>query len=113
MLQVGASDVTIFAGISGPASNSNAKGIQLSNAAFALALIYGGDGNTYYGLQASADSLAAVGLPAGFNVSGSNLYVAINGSNNSSGTVVANFDSSFTSGAGGKGLLVSTGGGNM
>lgn len=110
MLEIGASDVTIFAGISGPAINPNAKGIQLSNASFALALIYGADGKTYYGLQASANSLAAVGLPPGFDISGSNLAAAINGSNNS-GTVV-NFDSSFTSGTGGAGLLVSTGGGN-
>lgn len=110
MLEIGASDVTIFAGISGPATNAGAKGIQLNNASFALALIYGTDDHTYYGLQASAGSLAAVGLPSGFDISGSNLQVAINGSNNSS--TIVNFDSSFTSGAGGAGLLVSTGGGN-
>ena len=111
MLQVGASDVTIFAGVNGPATNSTAEGIELDNAGFALALIYGANNKTYYGLQATAGSLSALGLPAGFNLSGSNLGAAINGSNDSTGGVV-NFDSSFTSGTGGKGLLVSTGGGN-
>ena len=100
----------------GPSTNSNAVGIELDNAGFALALIYGADAHTYYGLQATAGSLSAIGLPAGFNLSGSNLYVAINGSNNSN--TVVDFDTSFTnhgasgSGPSANGLLISTGGGN-
>jgi len=111
MLQVGASNVTIFAGVNGPSTNAKAEGIELDNASFALALISGSNGKTYYGLQASADSLSAIGLPSGFNLSGSNLGVAINGSNDSVSGVV-DFDSTFNTGTGGAGLLVSTGGGN-
>lgn len=114
MLEIGASDVTIFAGVNGPSTNSQAEGIELNDAGFALALISGNDGFTYYGLQATAASLSAIGLPSGFNLSGTNLGVQINGSNNGNGssTTVVNFDSSFTNESSGNGLLVSTGGGN-
>ncbi len=120
ILEIGGSDVTIFAGTGGPSSNAGAVGFELSDFSFALALVSATDGGKpylYYGLQAGANlqaaqaqenTLSGVGLPAGFNLSGTNLGVAVNGSTDPSGAV-ANFASSFGSGAG---LTVSTGGGN-
>jgi hypothetical protein len=120
ILEIGGSDVTIFAGTGGPSSNAGAVGFELSDFSFALALVSAKDGGTsyiYYGLQAGANlqasqaqenTLSGVGLPAGFDLSGTNLGVAVNGSTDPS-KAVANFASSFGSGAG---LTVSTGGGN-
>ena len=108
ILEIGASNVSIFAGEGGPATQAGAAGLQLTSASFALALVYGANGNTYYGLMASAQSIGSVGLPSGFNVTGSNLFVAINGGADSNG-YVADFASSFGNGSG---LVVSTGGGN-
>jgi hypothetical protein len=108
ILTIGASDVTIFAGINGPASKSGAVGVELQNAGFALALMTAANGTTYYGLMASADSLSSVGMPSSaIQFSGSSLNVEINGSSGGTGGVV-NFDASFP-GNSGNGLSVLTG----
>jgi hypothetical protein len=107
-LTIGASVVTIFAGDNGPASNSGAVGVELQNAGFALALMKAANGTTYFGLMASADSLAAVGLPANtLQLSGTSLNLEINGSSGGTGGVV-NYDASFP-GSSGNGLSVPTG----
>ena len=107
ILEIGGSNITIFAGINGPtvpASNNSPTGIQLTNANFGVALITASNGNTYYGVTATADSLAALGLPSGLNFSGSDLKVEVNGAN--TGTAAVNFDSTFVAGTG---LAIPTG----
>ena len=109
-LLIGANDVTIFVGINGPASNASAMGVQLTGASLALAIFKPATGSAvYYGLQATATSLAGVGLPTGFSASATNISVQINGSKND-GSNVVDFDTSFTSAtsSNGKGLDVAT-----
>jgi hypothetical protein len=105
MLTIGATGVTIFAGMNGPSTNASAVGIELDDATFALALMSTSTGKSYYGLEATAASLSGSGLPSGFGMSGTNLLVEINGSND--GDNVVNFDTSFVAGTG---LAVPTGG---
>jgi hypothetical protein len=105
-LTIGATGVTIFAGLNGPASNSGATGLSLTNANLALALfkpVIGSDTSFYYGLKASADSLAPVGLPTGVDVGATDIAVEVNSSFDGSHVV------DFTKLAGGK-LTVPTGG---
>jgi hypothetical protein len=113
LVTIGISSATVFAGVNGPASDSNAAGVELSSASLALALMSAPDGTTYYGLETTAGSLTAVGLPGGFTMSATNLQVDVNGSND--GNNVVNFDSSFTSAtsSNGHGLDVSTGTGSI
>ncbi len=107
-LTIGASGVTIFAGVNGPASKNGAVGVELQNAGFALAVMTAANGTTYYGLMASADSLSGVGMPSSaLQFSGTSLNVEINGSSGGTGGVV-NFDASFP-GSSGNGLSVPTG----
>ena len=109
-LLIGANDVTIFAGMNGPASNASAVGLQLTGASLALALFKPTTGSdTYYGLKATATSLTGVGLPTGFTASATDISIQINGDKNATGSTV-DFDSSFTSAtsANGKGLDVKT-----
>ncbi len=111
-LTIGASAVTVFVGMNGPASNTAATpvGVELSGVNLALALFTDATGNTYYGVNTSGGTLSAVGLPSGFQFTAGNLSVQVNGSNNNTGTnntpVVVNFVASF----GANGLPVSTGG---
>src|SRR6185312_3381920 len=72
-LTIGADNVTIFAGMNGPSTNSGAVGVELDNAGFALALFAGTDGTVYYGLQTTAGTLEPVGLPDGFDMSATDL----------------------------------------
>ena len=64
VLEIAASDVTVFAGINGPTSTSpgiipsNAVGVEINHASFALALMATSAGLKYYGLQAAAGSVA-------------------------------------------------------
>jgi hypothetical protein len=101
VLTIGASKVTIFAGINGPSTTGNATGIELGDAGFALALFTGG-GKTYYGLKSSAGSLTALGLPSAVQLSAGDLAVDLNGSNDGSRVI------DFTKFDGG-GYSVSTG----
>jgi len=107
LLTIGVSNATIFAGVNGPSSNSNAMGVQVTGANLALALMSGSDGTTYYGLKATASAVGAVGLPSGFTLSATNLEVDVSGSTD--GSNVVNFDSSFTPGTG---LTIQTGAGS-
>ncbi|MGO9478591.1 MAG: hypothetical protein ACLQAH_13200 [Limisphaerales bacterium] len=110
VLTIGINNATIFAGLNGPASNSGATGVELSSASLALVLMGASDGTTYYGMKTTAGALTAVGLPAGFTMSATNLEVDINGSTNNNGANVVNFNTSFGVGTG---LAVSTGGGSI
>ncbi len=110
ILEIGGSNLTIFAGVNGPAppvpqSNANAIGLQLTGASFAVALVTDSNGAVYYGAEATAASLALVGLPSGFNLTAQNLQVEADGTSNGS---YLNFDTTFN----GPGLAVATGGGN-
>jgi len=107
VLEAGGTGMTIFAGVNGPGTNPGAVGVQATGAGFALALFRptsATDTSSYFGLQASATSMAAVGMPAEVTVSAGNLNVQINGGN---GSKVVNFDTSFTPGTG---LTIQTGG---
>ena len=107
LLEVGADNVTIFAGVNGPGSNSGAVGAQATGAEFGLALFeptLATDTSVYFGLEASAASLSGVGLPAGVTLSAGKLNAQINGG---SGSAVVNFNTSFASGTG---LTIQTGG---
>ena len=105
LLTIGINNATVFAGMNGPSSNSDAVGVELDGANLALALMSASDGTVYYGVEAKAGALKADGLPDGFKLSSSDLQVQINGSND--GNNVVNFDSSFVKGTG---LAVATGG---
>ena len=105
VLTIGASDVSIFAGVNGPATESKATGIELSDASFALALfspVSSSDTNVYYAVESSAGSLSAVGLPDSITLSATNLSVEINGSSGGSAAI------DFTQFSGGK-FTVATG----
>jgi hypothetical protein len=105
VLTLGASDVTIFAGVNGPSTETDAAGIELADANFALALftpVTGSDTSVYYALKSSAGSLSPVGLPDSVKLSAGKLAVEINGSTDGNRVV------DFTQFAGGK-LTVTTG----
>src|SRR5581483_11505299 len=108
VLTLGIHNATVFAGLNGPASNSDAIGVELTGANLALALMSSTDGKTYYGIYATAGSFAPVGLPNGFHLTSTDLQFDVNGSTD--GNNVVNFDSSFTPGTG---LAVSTGSGTV
>ena len=106
VLTIGMTGVTIFAGINGPASNSNAAGIQLDGAGFALAPVQA-DGRFRHQCLFRFEvqrwfHLRRLASPSSVTVSGADLNVEINGSNDS-GRVV-----DFTKFTDGK-LTVSTG----
>ncbi|HEY3763325.1 MAG TPA: hypothetical protein VGN23_16385, partial [Verrucomicrobiae bacterium] len=103
-LTIGGTGITIFAGINGPATNSNAVGFQITNAAFALAMFTSSTNKTYYGLDATAASLSGVGLPSGFTATATAVTVEVNGSND--GSNVVDFDAFNPH----TGLAVATGG---
>ena len=104
LLTIGATDVNIFAGLNGPASNTGAVGVELTGANLALALMSTSTGTTYYGVSANATSLSSVGLPGDITVGAGDLDIQINGASTGSASVV-NFDTSFTN-PGGNGLAV-------
>src|SRR5262249_16006144 len=83
ILTVGASNVNIFVGSNGPASNPSAIGLSIQNASFGLALLKPTDAtnhSSYYGLKATASSVALVGVdPSVFDLSLGNLSVEVNG----------------------------------
>ena len=92
VLTIGATGVTVFAGLNGPAANSGATGLSLTGANLALVLMTPTnttDKSFYYALKAGADSLAPVGLPAGVDISATNISVEVNSS--SDGTHVIDF----------------------
>ncbi|MCP4580478.1 MAG: hypothetical protein GY839_02590, partial [candidate division Zixibacteria bacterium] len=97
VMTVGASDVDIFVGMNGPASESGAMGLSLENVAFGLALAKPtdtADTASYYGLKASADSVSLIGLDF-LTLSVDNLDVIVNGT---SDTVNPNLVVDFTKG---------------
>ncbi len=106
ILEIGGSNITVFAGINGPTTPPTNKipiGLQLTKASFAAAIVSTAAG-TFAAVKATADSLAAQGLPSGLDFSSTGLEVDYNGS--SSGSLALNFDATFGTG----GLSVPTGG---
>jgi hypothetical protein len=88
VLEIGASNVNLFAGLSTAAVDpsqplpAGTRGFLVSNASFALALLTPtatGDTTQYYDLHASG-SMQTVGLPAGVGISASTLSVDVNDS---------------------------------
>ncbi|MDA1016718.1 MAG: hypothetical protein O3A00_19955, partial [Planctomycetota bacterium] len=68
VMTVAASDVDIFVGVNGPADEDGAMGLSIENVEFGMALLKptaAGDMSSYYGLQATADSVGFVGLDPG------------------------------------------------
>ncbi|MDE3068412.1 MAG: hypothetical protein KGJ60_12810, partial [Verrucomicrobiota bacterium] len=106
LLTLGINNATVFAGLNGPASNSDAVGVELSGANLALALMSASGGSVYYGVAASATSLSGVGLPGAITVGTGDLDVQVNASND--GSNVVDFNTSFA----GPGLTVQTGPGS-
>ena len=113
VLTIGASDVTAFVGVNGPAASTGAIGLSLTGVNFALALMKPtalGSTRSYYALKASVASAGIVGVD-GLSISVSSLDLQVNGSSDSaaSGPVpVVDFVATYGSG----GLAVDAGGGN-
>ena len=61
LVTVGASDVNIFVGYNGPASNANAIGLSIENGEFALALL-NATPQSYYGIKAKGTA-KIIGIP--------------------------------------------------
>ncbi len=104
LFTLGITGATIFAGVNGPATNSGAVGVSLTNVNLELALMGATNGTTYYAVSATADMVAGVGLPADIMVGVGSLNVQINGSSDG-GADAVNFDASFPN-SGGNGLAV-------
>src|SRR4029079_12439688 len=116
-LLIGASGVSAFAGINGPASNASALGLSLTGVAFALALLKGParlapapattDLRTWTALKASVGTASFVGID-GLTVAVNSLTVEINQAggtlNGAAASTVADFKTT--------GLTVNTGGGH-
>lgn len=98
-LEIGGSNISVFAGYNGPKGTPGAVGMELDNVSFAFALITavnsGGGDDVYYGLTVtgpipyqptnggtSTNNFSVVGLPSNFSVSATNLEVDVNGSYN-------------------------------
>src|SRR5262249_48158475 len=83
VLTVGASNVNIFVGVNGPATNAGAMGLSVEKASFGLALLKPTnttDHSSYYGLKASAASVGLVGLDTSiFDLKVAGLSVEVNG----------------------------------
>ena len=129
MLQVGASEAHIFVGVGGPyfrdsngdghiddqdtPAAAGARGFAIDDAAFALALLDptdAADPSLYYALKASG-SVRTVGMPAGIELTVTDLGIEVNGSTDSAHVV--DFASSFPANADedrAAGLPVLTGG---
>ena len=100
-LEIGVSNGQLFAGVgASDSSGAGGSGIEISNVQIGLAILKDAAGNTYTALDASG-AVAAVGLPANYQISGS-LEVKVNTSSAAGGQVV-----DFTKLAGG-GLSVPT-----
>ena len=113
-MTIGVSGGSIFAGVNGPASNSNAEGVSITGVNLALAIVHDTAssgtyaGSTFFGVSENGGSVSVVGLPTGFQATASNIAVNVNGAVNSSGTLTSslstpywlNFDSTFTAGTG-------------
>ncbi len=123
-MTIGISGGSIFAGVNGPATNTNAEGVSITSVNLALAIVHDTAssgtyvGSTFFGVSENGGSVSVVGLPTGFQATASNIAVNVNGAVNSSGTLTSslstpywlNFDSTFVKGTG---LAVSTGSGTI
>ena len=100
-LEIGISDGRLFAGVGATdSSGTGGTGLAISDVQVGLAILKDAAGNTYTALDASG-SVAAVGLPTGFQISGT-LDVKVNTTSAAGGQVV-----DFTKLAGG-GLSIPT-----
>src|SRR2546426_2073192 len=115
-LLVGASNVTAFAGVNGPATNAGAIGLSLTGVNFALALLTptapttgaATDLRKFTALKSTVASVSFVGID-GLVVSGTGLSVAVN---QGSGTLNNSPSHDVVDFAGARKLTVNTGGGN-
>ncbi len=122
MLTVGAGGVYAFAGVGGPywmtgpggsveaPIGSSAVGVALGTVSFGLALVQSSTGSeTFYALNASAASVALIGVP-GLTLSATSLNLDVNGSSGVADNAVINFTASYPASGGGQpGLSVPTG----
>jgi hypothetical protein len=78
VLTVGGSNVSVFAGVNGPASNPDAAGLSLSGGEFALAILKAPDGTTFRAIKATAANVSVIGIDD-LRITGSGLSVGVNG----------------------------------
>ncbi|GAG23687.1 unnamed protein product, partial [marine sediment metagenome] len=122
VLTIGASGVTGFAGVNGPASNSNAMGISLSDINFALVLMSvsspaPGDNRSWTALRAEVGSISLKGI-SGFGLTVESFILELNTAggeiNGAANSAVVNFAVSDFDGntVADGGYTVDLGGGN-